>query len=307
MCKFKYWLTYHRKDIQLKSNWGAAHGSLLHDILEKYSNETDLDWTNRLYRGYAGKLQTQDKFGKSITMETPLRWAKEKDYKDKKPYCDTCPYASKTHCTISGEDLSALAGCPRDLFDQSVSMLQSTINRYQDIWPKLLKKDGKIIGTEYDFNIIIDGTDVPMNGVMDLVIEEDKDTIHIMDYKTGAWTQTYEECCEDIQVLMYSLAARREFIDDVNNKGFKYKNVILTFDYFTKNPITLAFSKERDDKTERYVCDKIKEIQSTDWITRIVKSNEDFATKSFWKCRSLCDSGVCSKEWKGDFRTDEQV
>ena len=49
-CLFKYWLTYHEK-AKLKSNWGASHGSLLHDILEKYANGSDKDWMDRLYKG----------------------------------------------------------------------------------------------------------------------------------------------------------------------------------------------------------------------------------------------------------------
>jgi len=307
MCKFKYWLTYHT-DHKLKSNWGASHGSLLHDILENYSNGSDLDWTARLYRGYGGKLETTDKFGKPTVMETPLVWAKPDEYTDRKPYCDTCPYADYNDgvCSISLASLKELPGCPRDLFDGSVSMLASTIDRYQDIWKKTLRNSqGNLVGTEYEFKITVPGTEVPMVGIMDLVTEEDSDTVHIMDYKTGSWTQTYQECCDDIQVKMYSLAARREFIDDVNKKGYKYKNVILTFDYFTKSPITLAFTKEEDNETERWVRNKIQEIQSTEWITRIVRNNQEFEERRSWKCRSLCDTGVCSREWKGKFQNHE--
>lgn len=300
MCKFKYWLTYHRPDITLKSNWGAAHGSLLHDILENYSNGLDMDWTSRLYRGYAGKLETLDRNGQPEIMESPLIWAKDIDYHDKRPYCDTCPYASDMLCTISQEPLDDLRGCPRDLFDSSISMLEETIRRYKDIWPKILKdKNENLIGTEYSFKINVADTDVPMVGIMDLVIEEDPETIHIIDYKTGSWTQNYLECREDIQVRMYSLASRREFIDDINGKGYKYKNIVLTFDYFTKSPITLSFTADEDNVTELDVKNKIHQIQSTNWIDRIVSSNNDFG----WKCRSLCDTKVCAKEWKGKFET----
>lgn len=309
MCKFKYWLTYHT-DHKLRSNWGASHGSLLHDILEHYSNGTDTDWTARLYRGYAGKLETADRYGKTEVMESPLIWAKTKEYAEKKPYCDTCPYADYNDhvCSISHAPLSNLPGCPRDLFDGSITMLESTIERYHDTWRKILKDaNGIPIGTEYDFNVVVDGTDVPMIGIMDLIIEESPDTIHVIDYKTGAWTQSYEECRQDIQVRMYSLAARREFIDDVRKKGYHYRNVVLTFDYFTKNPITLAFTADEDRVTELEVRHKIEEIQSTDWINRIVKSNNDFKEKWAWKCRSLCDTDVCGREWNGRFKASCEV
>lgn len=305
MCKFKYWLTYHCPGVKLKSNWGAAHGSLLHDILENFSNDIDKDWMSRLYRGYGGTLQTLDRHGKDEIMESPLVWAKTKDYQDKKPYCDTCPYKQGTKCSISLEDLDDLTGCSRGLFDNSVSMLEKTIKRYQGgIWDKMLKKDGVPIGTEYSFEIKIEGSDIPVIGIMDLVIEEDPDTIHVIDYKSGEWTQNFEECREDIQVKIYSMACRKEFIDDVNNKGYKYKNVILTFDYFTKSPITLAFTAEEDAATERWTAAKIHEIQNTNWIDRIVRTNDDFLERKAWKCRSLCDTEVCASKWQGRFKAE---
>lgn len=303
-CLFKYFLTYHCPSVKLKSNWGAVHGSLLHDILEHCANGCDPDWTARLYDGYSGSLNTLDRDGNSILLDSPLLLAKDKEFKDKKPYCDTCPHRGDGICEISGDPLYNLRGCPRSLFENSVSMLQSTIDRYQNtIWKNILRNnDGAIIGTEYPLNIIIDGTDVPLVGIMDLVIEEDPETIHVIDYKTGSWVQDYKECREDIQVKAYSMGSRREFIEDVNNKGYKYKNVILTFDYFTDYPITLAFSAEEDAATELFIKKKIKQIESTEWITRIVKSNEDFGEKWAWKCRSLCDTEVCAANWGGTFK-----
>lgn len=307
LCKFKYWLTYHCPGVKLKSNWGASHGSLLHDVLENLANKADTDWMARLYRGYAGELETLDRYGKPEIMESPLVWAKPKDYADKKPYCDTCPYKQNEHCAISRQSLTSLVGCPRGLFDGSVSMLESTIKRYRSgIWDKMLRdSNGVPIGTEYSFNIMIPGTDVPLIGIMDLVIEEDSDTIHIIDYKSGSWVQDYTECREDIQVKIYSMASRKEFIEDVNNKGYKYKNVILTFDYFTSTPITLAFTAEEDAATEAWTASKIKEIESTAWIDRIVRSNDDFSQRWAWKCRSLCDTEVCASQWTGKFRTEQ--
>lgn len=307
MCKFKYWLTYHCPDVTLKSNWGAAHGSLVHDVLEQYSNGSDLDPIGRLYRGYGGQLECLDRYQQPEIMETPLVWAKEKDYANKVPYCDTCPQAKVEEgiCGISREPLDNLPGCPKDLFDGSVTMVEKVIARYEDIWERLLRDErGAPIGCEYGYRVTVPGTDVPMIGYMDLVVEEDPDTIHVIDYKTGSWTQNYEECREDIQVRMYSAASRRVFIDDVENRGFKYKNVILTFDYFTKTPVTVAFTEEEDKATEEYVRNKIHEIQSVDWVNRIVKSDDEFSERWAWKCRSLCDPNVCSSKWEGRFQPE---
>jgi hypothetical protein len=306
MCRFKYWLTYNCPDITLKSNWGACHGSLVHDVLENLSTGDDPDWVARLYRGYGGTLETLDRYQKPEVMETPLVWAKPKDYADKKPHCDTCPYAADGECSISREPLDKLPGCPRSLFDGSIAMIERVIERYQDTWPNILRDpEGKSVGCEYFFKINIPKTDVPILGYMDLVIERDSETIEVIDYKSGTWTQDYDECRKDIQVRMYSLAARREFIDDISGHGYKYKNVIMTFDYFTKSPITVAFTADEDAKTERDVLCKIREIEATAWIDRVVRSSKEFSERRAWKCNYLCDSGVCANQWSGRFKTDE--
>jgi len=87
-CRFKYWLNYHT-DIDLKSNWGAAHGSLIHDVLENYSNKDDTDWMGRLYSGYGGTLETLDYHQKPVIMPSPLTLAKPKDFAEKTPHCNS--------------------------------------------------------------------------------------------------------------------------------------------------------------------------------------------------------------------------
>jgi len=309
MCKYKYWLTY-CTDAVLKSNWGAAHGSLIHDILEFYSTGDDPDWTARLYRGYGGILDTLDRFQKPAIMESPLVWAKPEEFAEKKPYCDTCPYANKeaNQCDISLDKLDNLLGCPKTLFDGSISMIEQTIGRYEATWDNLLRDtNGVPTGVEYGFRIPLAARpDVPIHGYMDLVVEEDSETIHVYDYKAGKHTQNYKECHDDIQSRMYSLACRKEFIEDVNNKGYKYKHVMLTFDYFRNRPITLAFTAEEDQATEQFVIDKIHEIESTRWIDRIVRNDEELETKTRYGqvafvCKYLCDSKVCKSRWEGRF------
>jgi hypothetical protein len=193
-------------------------------------------------------------------------------------------------------------------------MLENVIDRYADIWPKLLRDDtGAIIGAEYRFEIpLAERPDVPIHGFMDLVIEENEDTVHVIDYKAGKHTQDFMKCRDDIQVRMYSLACRKEFIEDVNNKGYKYKNVILTFDYFRGKPITLALSAEEDAATERFVIDKINEIESTQWIDRIVRNDEELETKTrfgqvAFTCKYLCDSDVCKSTWNGRFKVEDRI
>lgn len=308
-CLFKYYLTYVQK-AEMKSNWGAANGSLIHTILENYTNKSNTAWLDQLYKGFAGELEFIDK-DEMVKMKSPLALAKEKEYQLKKPECDICDYTDfdNNRCGISKEPLDNLTGCPQYLFDKSRSMIEDTIFRYDDIWNRILKINNQLAGIEYEFFIPVRGTEVLMHGLEDLVVVDNEDTVHIYDYKTGVKTQDYNECKEDLQVKMYSLAARREFIDDIHNKGFKFKNVLLTFDYFQDQPVTLAFSKEEDDATEEFVREKILKIQNTSTITRIVPNGVDWNERGknnswkHWRCKFLCDTNACEKFWPGaDFK-----
>jgi hypothetical protein len=299
MCIFKYFLTYHDK-VKLKSNWGASHGTLLHDILEKYANGTDHDWMRRLYEGYAGQLKTDDKFGEKITLESPLIWAKPADFAEQKPHCDTCPFRDSINgvCKISQEPLDKLKGCPKKLFENSIRILEGVFRRYNEIY----NNKESILGTEYriEFNLTqADGTLMPLVCILDLVRKINDDTVEIIDYKFGNKTKTYDELMVDTQALICSYASRKEFIEDINKKGHKFKNVMLTFDYFMASPITVAFTEKDDLTTEKRILQKALKIQETKKVTRVIGSG-DFD----WKCKAMCDVAVCKAKWKGNFNVE---
>jgi hypothetical protein len=299
-CRFKYWLTYHT-DLKLKENWGGMHGSLIHDVLENFTNGKDTDWMGRLYKGYGGVLDTLDYHQRPIVMESPLVWAKPKDFAEKQPMCDSCPYKGDDGtCIISREQLTELSGCPRDLFQGSIAMVQFVMEKYKDIWPHILRdSEGNMIGTEYGFRLPLPGTDVPVIGYMDLVVVWPDGVVEIIDYKTGTWTQTYDDCMKDIQVKTYALAARRIFVDDILDQGFDFKDVILTFDYFQGKPVTVGFTEEQDQETANELVKKVREIESAHDIWRCVRDPD-----TFWKCKALCDKDVCKAQWKGKFKVD---
>jgi hypothetical protein len=298
-CLYKYFLNYHSKET-LKTNWGAVHGSLLHAILEKYVLDEDKDYVKCLYKGYRGELEV-DKFGKPTVPESPLKWAKPKDFANKKPYCDSCPFKKGSKCSISNESLDNLSGCPRYLFEGSVDMLDGVIQQYEkEIWPLVLRDEsGEAVGVEYEFMVPIPGTDVLFRGFADLVVERDSETIEIIDYKSGVHTQDESECRDDVQVRGYAWAAHQEFVEDVNNRGYNYKYVVLTFDYFQGKPITTVFSEAMRNRIQDELMYKVFEIQNATKIRRVT-NNPD---REF-KCKYLCDLAVCKKTWGGPFEVD---
>lgn len=296
-CLFKYWLTYHAKvSHEMKSNWGAEHGTLLHDILEFYVTGEDKDWRSRLYRGYQGTLVTRNRYGQDWEMPSPLRVAKPKEFAEKPTPCDACPYkdAMNNRCGISHESLEKLNGCPKGLFELSIQMLESAFRRY-DEW---FKDSSSIIAAEYQCEMPISGLDKSFNGIFDLVIQLDEDTVWIVDYKTGVKTQNYDELADDLQAKAYFWAGYMEFIEDANNKGYKFKHLMVTFDYFQSEPITIAFSAEERKAIESEIRDRTLNVMSQTTVSRVTgRRAPDPNRRGDWMCRYLCDIDICNREW----------
>lgn len=290
MCLFKYYMNYHLKQ-QLKTNWGALHGSLLHEVLRRYA-AGDRDWMTHLYNGYAGELVYEDNIGGDKKHDSPLKLAKDKEFKNIIPRCDTCCFKDKDRCLISKESLDQLSGCPKNLFQLSVKLLTETIDRYQHVFnnPK------SILGIEYPYTLPIKGVETKMIGYLDLVVEKDPETVMVLDYKSGTVTPTYDEFITDIQVRCYSWVVRKIFIEDMLQKGYRYKYVILKFDYLQHKPLTIAYTEKQDYDLETHLADVVNKIKNTKKITRII-GDGDFD----WKCKYLCDIEKCQEFWKGDF------
>jgi len=96
---------------------------------------------------------------------------------------------------------------------------------------------GKIVTVEDKFNVVTDDG-VPIIGAMDKVVELNKDTILVVDYKTSKYVYTQAEIKSDIQMSIYDLVA--------NIKFPQYKRIILTLDYLRSTSVyTYRTNKER--------------------------------------------------------------
>lgn len=296
LCHFKYFLTYHLKE-KLKTNYGALNGSIIHSILENYAKKANFDWMQQLYEGFSGNLQIENKFGEKEILESPLRYAAASVYKDVKPHCDLCPFADlkSNQCNISKQNIDKLAGCPKKLFEESIDLVRSAIEKYKDAF------ETRLIATELKVTFELPGCLAPITAIIDLVLRRDDHTIEVIDYKAGKSTKNFEECRSDIQVRTCSLAARKYFIENGEANGFPgITNIMICFDYFRDKPIRLAFTPEEDAETARMLVKKSIEIKSQKNVTRIAKP--DYYP---WECKALCDIDVCKKLWKKPFKLDE--
>lgn len=133
-----------------------------------------------------------------------------------------------------------------------------------------------------------------IRGYIDLVHEIDKDTIEIVDWKTGARKNFHTqhdidetELVMEIQPRLYHLAAYFLYP--------QYKNIIITF-YYTNagGPITIALSE--DDMTETIAY--LHKFMMTVKRDTLVRRNRS------WKCK-MCHferNGMCHRVWS-DFCT----
>lgn len=116
------------------------------------------------------------------------------------------------------------------IFKEGLLMLSNKLKNFEV---------GKIIDIENRFNVVTpDG--VKIIGAMDKVVELDKDSVLIVDYKTSKFVYTPGELKNDIQLSLYDLVGSIKFPD--------YKRIILCLDYLRQEPVySYRTYRERQD------------------------------------------------------------
>jgi len=279
------------KKLELPSNWGATNGSIIHKILELYAEacRTKADvgdwrfkWKDNLVLAYLGRLPNEDGDGFEDFGSERLNLLvdKNQDGLSSLTECGECPF----HCLVTDNkpcfDGTTHSGlCPKLFFEKSILFVEGVIKRYDNRYRE------NCLGTEKKFNIGI-GEDIFINGIMDAAFRVDDDTIEVVDYKTGKFTKKYDELLNDNQARMYSIAVKHLFP--------QFKHHLLTFDYFTRVPVTVSFSDVDDEYMKRRVIEWYRQIEDTEYPRRIPLRNNG---SLFFKCRYMCDRDICDYHW----------
>lgn len=280
MCLFKYFMNYVLDPrVDLGTNWGACHGTVIHNVLEAYANG-DRDWRQRLLAEYL-KI---DKYGKRL-----LEQAKLVDYTKPRPLykCLTagCEHYADGTCMIEGAPVDSLSGCGRLLYGASIRMMEKYLAVHADIYKK------KVIGVELDFRIEFD-PGKHMRGYMDFTYQDD-DVIHMIDYKTGRkWEPSQNQAAieADIQAQMYALALK-----------CLYPNMssILTFHFFMNRPITVWYKDSELDDIKNKLIRKWNEIEQFHIeYASLAKRIRDGQVDLPKVCQYLCKEDICDDQWK---------
>jgi len=285
----------------MRKNWGAEHGSAMHEIMEHYAlavRGTYEDGSKVLVKDkkkwLAWRPRIKDAYKRREDGTAIYDYAKPKDVGDEDTWCDSCQAGGEALCEITGEKLADMMangcqGCPKPLYEESMDIMERYMARYE-----VMLAQRKILGVEAKFDIDLGETDIhgnPMRmyGFIDLVTELDEETVEIIDHKFGAWKPSFGEFVNDLQVKMYSVAARELFPG--------YKNYILTFDYARTSPLTYGFDPDEDEETKELVRSHWVNIAAPQNIRRTMVQGNGRDPDSSWKCKVMCDTCVCKREW----------
>jgi hypothetical protein len=139
-----------------------------------------------------------------------------------------------------------------------------------------------------------DGKNCLLRGTIDLVVEEDKDTLRVIDYKTGKrlnWVgggvKEYPDFMKDIQLQVYDIALSTLFP--------QYKTILLTLHFVRDGgPFTVTYTPE-DRKKAIYRLRRIfNSIKSDDSYKRL--KDDSTRRSEIWKCKYVCYWGMNTDE-----------
>lgn len=267
-CEFAYFVNYILK-LDGDPNWGALNGSVIHEVIEEYLKDKRKNWRKLLPQIYQKHQPWY--WHKHI----PKGETRKQFTHPAEKHCDICPLLKKGVCTPAGEKPEKVEGCPSIAYFETLEMLEHIFETRTEYFNR------KILGIEDHFEIDI-GNNVIINGYIDLVTELDKDTIEVIDWKTGTWTQNWDEAMKDIQMRMYCIAAMDLYP--------QYESYICTFDYVQKVPITVTFDRSDVEESKRWIKETWSSIAQCDKPQR--------TCNEIWKCNSICiGRDNCDKLW----------
>lgn len=141
----------------------------------------------------------------------------------------------------------------------------------------------KVVATELPFSFALDGLDVPVIGVMDLVEEDDGGNIIITDWKTSSRAYSKDEVKKSFQLTVYQIAARQN--------GFADLEILLKFDCLikTRKPKFEQYYTIRTEQDEQRAVKKILHVW--DGIQKGVFIPNDTS----WKCGYCAFKDHCDK------------
>ena len=144
----------------------------------------------------------------------------------------------------------------------------------------------KVIGVEEPFSFNLEGCPVPIIGAIDLIEEDEYETLIITDWKTSGRAYSNDEVDRNFQLTLYQIAAKKN--------GYVDREILLKFDCLikTKTPKFEPYYTTRNEIDEIRAAKKIREVW--DGINKGVFIPNDGSSN--WKCKGCAYKRACD-DW----------
>ena len=295
-CPMKFYLQYVAPDKpDMPNNWGAANGTLVHEVFEDYASGERRDWKHNLMEKFRAYMADQEVLDYVFKFTKGVKTSVTDNIKATKRSCHACPFAKMmadgqtVHCSAVGKTTTEFVGSPRKMLEDTISLANAIFD--DDFNPI---DEMKVIGIEQKFDITFPNG-VRTYGFIDLVSEVSEDTIEIRDYKSAKRVPSDKEIEQDkmrydIQMQMYYAVAK--YMCDNNIAPFKdtYKNIFVTIHFLRKCPITMVYNDvdyRRILNTIEKEKNKILTIENPEPLGMVGRDR-------FWIC-NYCNIDACNK------------
>lgn len=278
-CQFMYMLEYHL-NLDTGTSFAAEQGSMIHVIFE------------RLGQDLKDKVPLKESFIYNNWQEEVLYayreekiWELSKAAIERPKNCEGCKFFQSGTCQIAGRSIDTFEGCPKVEYEEAIELIKKVID-----YPRLnFPLDEIPLGIEEEFNLEIENDDDPIRvkGIID-VLRGDQTTIEVVDYKSGNYIQSYNQCAKDPQLLIYHLAIR-----ETKN----CQNILVTIFYLRKYQITLAFSKKDEEGTKIAIKKHYNDIKQCVSPQRRC-DRSDGSIKYDYVCEKMCDIELCNEQFE---------
>jgi len=165
----------------------------------------------------------------------------------------------------------------RTLLNQGIKLLKEFIK-------SMPENDATILAIEEPFVFNIDGLDVPLIGVMDLVEEHDDGTLTITDYKTSKRAMSINEVDSNFQLTVYYTAAKAN--------GYANRDVNLKFDCLIKTKIP----RFEQIYTYRSHIHSVKAIKKIKLVWDGIQKGIFIPNDTSWRCKGCQYQSYCN-DW----------
>lgn len=296
-CPMKFYLSYCAPErIEMPQSWGAANGTLLHEVFEEYARGERRDWKQNLMEKFRNSLNNPEILNSVFKFSKGQKITLKETIKDNvKRKCGTCSFkkvmsdGASIFCEAVGKYTHEFTGTPRKILEDTISMAEVI---FDDEFNPI--DDMKVLGIEHEFEVTFENG-IQTYGFIDLISEVSDNTIEIRDYKSAKRVPSDKEIEKgwvrnDIQMQLYYAVAK--YCCENNIAPFKdtYTNILVTIHFLRKTPITMIYTPSdynRILRTLRKEFDEIRKIEKP-----LPKGM--WGRDKYWIC-NYCNIEECNK------------